>query len=1200
MQAPQPDWQKALESLSQAAGARDFPMYPEAMYYSAACARQMGMSDLAQIAAKPNEAQNFINAASGKFGDAARRFGDAASLSAERAKKPMLPANEVNDSNTLVYRAKADQAEMLLRMNQPKQAQEALAKFETDAAWQKSPSAALTRYHLSHAAFLQRDFLVAGRNLAALAPFANPVWGNHARYLMARVFHLTGDRASAAPLYAAVVQSHRDAKKLAEETLKRPDLLKNAPWERHRLEQLARATPPDYVMSAELQSAALLYEAGKFAEALAALTEFDKTYPQSKYKAEAQLRTAICHVQLKDAKAARAILNALKDKNPPLQDQILFWSAKAILADPPFDEKNPQVLDAAHKEAVALFRAAIDANQRMGDDPDAKLRRFDIKLDLADAYQLTKQVRESMGEYESLFNENQFPDKRDLIFVRFMTAAQLANDFGRVDQQWQQFAQLFPQSALLSAAMFRWAENGYQIVRDRLKKNPNANKQEVTAWWAESAQRYQQFLEKFPETDKAPAARYALAMTLFQRDDFAAALKLLEAIPAADRSGDLTYAFYFNAECLIRNAPLRVDDAAQAGELTEAMESSLRNLDAFVSGMPKAPEVPDALLKTGYCQTRLALMQANRDQKNAALNNARVTFDKLIQVYPNSFEARQSILEKSRCTSEMGDKNGAINELAKFQQPPFFEMDAAPAAWVLAATLRREVGRWEEAAKVLGELRTRYEQFPKKTPHSLALIRLHQGFAWIDGKKWTEARQALEGVYQIAPQTLVGFEAALRLGQVKVASAQESIADARQKLQQQPNATPEQRGPLVNQQNKGFDDIRDAAAALVASANEAKQQFAKSEVRAKILYEAAWAERIRADREIASATDALAETKRKQMEDEARKAANNMQIVVQTPSIPRSDVPIQPAEGQARALYQVVVQEFPDLLLAVNAGLELAEMFAERAEWDRAIELLKTAKDAEPADKPLTDILIDPIRLRLGGCLIQKKQFDAALELFDVVSRHPQSPQLGLAHLHAAECLEAQGKPDEALKRYVMFRDNGQFQNLPGVTDLALVHIGDIHAAKKEWEPARQVYENCANRFPNGPYAAQARYGLGNALQNLKQYDAAVNNYIVVTNLPDQSLAAKANLQIGFCRADQKRYGEAVAAFLTVPYSFDAPELAAPALLGAAKAYAEEKRPDAAKRILEKLLKDHSKSEFAAPAKQLLDALNAPTKEGKK
>src|SRR5262249_39742933 len=190
------------------------------------------------------------------------------------------------------------------------------------------------------------------------------------------------------------------------------------------------------------------------------------------------------------------------------------------------------------------------------------------------------------------------------------------------------------------------------------------------------------------------------------------------------------------------------------------------------------------------------------------------------------------------------------------------------------------------------------------------------------------------------------------------------------------------------------------------------------------------------------------------------------------------------------------------------------------------------------------------------------------------------------------ECLIDRGDHAKAVARLALFRDQPPFQNVRGVTDRALLRLGHAYGQLGQWDPSRQAYEQVVNRFGNNtPWIHEARYGIGWALQNQKQFDPAVNFYAQVVAGTATELGAKAQLQIGLCRLDQKRLPEATTAFLSVPFTYDYPELSAAALVEAARAFSELKQKDQAEKLLQRVLKDHAQSKWAEVAKERLEAL---------
>ncbi|HLW66811.1 MAG TPA: tetratricopeptide repeat protein, partial [Gemmataceae bacterium] len=448
-----------------------------------------------------------------------------------------------------------------------------------------------------------------------------------------------------------------------------------------------------------------------------------------------------------------------------------------------------------------------------------------------------------------------------------------------------------------------------------------------------------------------------------------------------------------------------------------------------------------------------------------------------------------------------------------------------------------------------------------------------------------EAQGLLDQVVQ-APDKPIAAEAALRIGQCRVLEAKQKLDAARQRLGT-PNLKPEEKNAAQKNYDDAVNAVRNAGQYLEQQSEAFKQALPNAESRARMLYDAVWVYRSLADMEIVAVREKMQQEQQKKLLDEAQKKlpAGSPPPRIPLPEIARSAIPLQPSEDRARNVYRTLIKSFEELPLTLDARFELAELLAEHAEFDPAVAILKEALDKEPAQE-----LTDRIRLRLGDCLLAKKDFKAALAQFDAVS-DAKSPSFPQANYRAGECLIDQGDFPKAAGRLSMFRDKAEFQNILALSDRALLRLGYALGKANQWDASRQAYELLAQRFGNSPWIHEARYGIGWARQNQKQYDEAVNAYQQVANAVTTDLAAKAFLQIGLCRLEQKRYGDAASALLIVPTTFDFPELNAAALCEAARCYLEMKNHEQAERLLRKVLKDHAESEWAKVAKERLDAL---------
>jgi TolA-binding protein len=1174
------NYTEARDLLQGIAGNKDLPEHPAVLYRLGFALRGLGIAELAQADGKPQELPQRRNVANQRFDEAARRFAEAHAAYAARAPKMEGGAASLPLDWEWAARARCDQAEMLLRLLKTKEAQAATTPFLKDPVLSRSRYRDLGRYYHGFASFLLKDYPKAETSLSMLAPFNDLVFGTHARYLLARTHHLADERGEAAHHYEGVLSDHARHRKEALDALRKPEVQRD-PAEKARLESVASGPVPDHVARSSFYSAVLLYEGGRFGEARGRFADFIKQFARSPLAADAQLRLGFCQVQLREFAEAGKTLQPLT-KEGRLSDQALFWLGKARAGAAPDANTNFPAYATAMREALDLFRQAADrANQLAGADPEARHRRAEILLEVADTQQLARQYREAAGTYNQILNEKVLPQRDEEVVQRLATAFHLAGDYNESDKVCEGFRKRFPKSTLSPAILFRHAENSYfRTLAAEKEPNPQQRAKVLPALYDETARRYQAVIDGYPEFAQVNLARYGLAMTYYRKGDLELAHKGLEAIPLADRNGELAVVPYLMADCLLRLAPPGVpEDALETGKLEAKLKGAAEMLEGFLGAQPNGPQSADALLKLGHCLQRMAALQGQPAERTKVLTAARAAYDKLLAPpLAASPVAPQARIERAKCLAQMGDVNGAVNQLREFTRDPLQKTSVAPIAIVQLATLLRGQNNPVEAANVLAKARKDHENDLLKDPQRAqwaAILQYHHGVALREAGKLPEARAVFEQTIRQAPGRPEALEASFRWAQcVKDEGAQKLQLAAKLHAAAK---KPEETSAASKVRDDGVRVLHEAAKHLEKQAEHLQKQPG-GDLRARTLYEAAWTYRELAAPEVAAAREVLVQALIKKLGPQVKKFG--------TPHVPLSKVPLQPSEQKARAVYRQLIDGFADLPLSTEARFELAELLAQRKEHDQAVKLLLEGLDKEPPPE-----LAAKIRIRLGACQASRGNLKGALAQFNAVASDPKSPLAAQAHYRAGECLLHAKDYGEAIKRLSLFRDNPQFQNVPGVTDRALLRLGHAYAHIKDWERSRQAHEQSAGRFPGSPWAHEARYGAGWAWQQLKQYDQAVNWYNQVTNGTITEAAAKAQLQIGLCRLEQKRFAEAASALLVVPFTYDYKEYSAVALLEAARAFVELKQNEQAARLLRRVLRDHPETEWAEAAKDRLGRL---------
>jgi len=1146
----------------------------------------MGGKALEQIAAKPNEAANLRNEARRNFEDASKNF--AVAVEALAAKAKTLPAT-ITAAESLdlewLARARCDYCEMLLRLDKFREAAEVAKVVLTEKPMEGSRFRALALYHLGYASFAMREYLAAGRALSQLAPFQQE-FGVHARYLLARTHHLSEERPEAAAQYKALVADYQQQKKAAIEAMRNPNALR--PDDRARFEVLAKDPPPDYVLRATFYTALLAAEEGRYGEALEGFSGLLQQYPKNPLAEEAQLRQGYCQLQLRNYPEAIKALQPLQN-HPQLADLAMWWQAKAQIgaADP----ANAQAYEQALRSAMELLNRAADKAGEYGRaDPAAQIRRGDILLELADTQQLARQYKEAAATYQKALSENNNPDRAEEAAQRQATALHLAGQYKESDDLCQKFAQTYPKSTLLAIVWFRAAENARMIALAAANDaNMRSRRAEVAKMFAEAIQRYQRLLGKHPEFAYVSLARYGLATSHYHLGQYVETIAALEAIPETDRNGELGVVPYLIADCYIRTLPAETDDALEAAQLLDKAEQAAKLLERFVGAQPKSPQAPDALLKLGYCYQRIGAVLADADARQKTLTAARDAYERLQREYGNSTSQPAAVFERAKCLALLGDANGAINELGRFQSDPLKNTAIAPLALIRYATLLRSQNRAADAVKALAQCRAQYEGTLQNDPARadwVPLLLYEHALAVKESGKPAEARPMFEALAKQFAGRPEAANATWRAGQCRREELLAVLIASREAVAR-PGVRPEQIVAATKAIEDSLVGLRQTADSFQAETAKLTQSAAGSEAHLRMLYETAWCYRTLAEAEIEAARQKLQSQALEKILANLKKTSPSQPTpALNPPELPLAAVPVQPSEKAARALYAALIAAAREVPLTARARLELAEMLAQRGENETAIDVLASALEGSP---PLD--LAERIRLRLAACLLAKGDGKAALTQIQPVARNPKSALLGEARYLAGEAYILGKDFNSATEQLLPFRDQDPFRNMAAVCDRALLRLGHACAQAQKWDDSRRAYETLVQRFPQSPWVHEARYGMGWAWQNQNQHDNAINAYNEVVRGTAAEVAARAQLQIGVCRLAQKRFPDAAKELLVVPFTYEYPEHSAAALCEAGLAYVEMKQPAEAARLWQGVVKDYASSKWADVAKQRLTSI---------
>ncbi|MBT3200369.1 MAG: tetratricopeptide repeat protein [Phycisphaerales bacterium] len=1163
----------AVAAFRKASEPVDFADRPLAIYYLGVSLRDLATSTLAQPLKnasdyRPSYATQYRQ-------EAARHFAAAADAFIARSKKSTPTTTPAVHPDVIwAAQAKSDQCDMLLRIGQHKQAI-VLARSILDDKVAAAKFGQRATYNLGYAHFALKDYQSAGKTLSKLAPFAQ-TFGPHGRYLLARSHHLAGDMPEASVLYKAIITDYAARKAIAVKASQ--NRYRSLPaGQRAAAAALVAGPPEPFIVRSIFYSALGQAESGQFGAATSGFTEFITTYPKHPLATEARMRLGYCQMQLKSYTEAIKTLDPMR-KNPKMADRARWWIARSRVgaANPEIPQTYAQTLTAAITE---LKSAAQSAHNSGRTDPKMYVLSRDIMMELGDTQILAGKYKDACTSYGQVVQYA--TDRSEEATQRLATAYHLGGDYARSDSTCKSFMQKYPKSTLTAAIWFRSAENACMAAINT-KTTYNRSQADLDQPFKEAVTRYQRLLDKFPDFSEINLAKYGLATAQYRLRWYNEALQTLAGIPAADCTDKLTAVPYLIADCNIRTFPTSTNNALTAGQLMTQAAKSAKLLEGFVSANAKSPKAPDALLKLGYCYQRLGSVVADAKAKKNAYTQGKTAYANIIKNYPKDPLVPTAMLEQAKCMVLLGDSKSAANELDRFQRDPYRQTPVAPLAIVQYSSLLRAAKRAIDAERIGRECLALHEKEASRDPKRhkwLIPLRYEYALAVMDTGKIPEARGLFTSLTKKYPGTPEAVNSLWRIGQ-----CQRRELQAAMETHAKPGGDNDANRSALSKAVTGMITV----AQQLTDQAKAQAKIARgAPARLRLLYEAAWCYRILGEREHKSAKlkiqkDAMRMAWSRQSPRASRPPENTLTL----PKVSPENVPVQESEAQAMKLYSELIALVPQAPLAARSRFELAEMLAHKREHDKATELLQTILENSPPED-----LAQMARIRLTACLLDRGDPKRAMTLIKLISAKAKGDELGHVKYLTGEAYIQQKDWSKAVEELKVFRDIDTYRRMYSISDRGLLRLGYAYQQIGNWPESRRAFESLASYMPKSPWYYEARFGDARARENSNDYDNARIIYADITAKTATIIAAQAKLRIGYCNAIQKKYPEAVKAFLSVPYTYNYPECSAEALYQAGAAQLTAKLPDQAAKSWTQLIKDYPKSKWASQGQKQLSLL---------
>ncbi len=470
--------------------------------------------------------------------------------------------------------------------------------------------------------------------------------------------------------------------------------------------------------------------------------------------------------------------------------------------------KSPYRPRALLQQGLALLdegqaAAAVDQLSALVDSQPAEAIRGAALYYLGDALEQTGKPAAALARYEQVRRElpaGEFAAYAGLRAAAMLGASTTAEDRTRADALYRELAERPVTPRIGAEALFQAA----QMLFNRQA-------------FGESATRYLQLLERFPEDLRARAACRPAAWACHNAGRFAEALKLATAALALpDRTPERAEWLYLKA-----NAERQLDQRREAlatyalmlsefpaaeftpaaryeriltlyrdGRYAEALEAAerleqpaedlvddllwLRAESAaalpdparavqyyrmLVKERPGSSFAPEALYRLGYLL-----------QQQSAWTEASAHYLALSDKYPTNALAPRALFASGLCLSRAGQADAAIRDWRALEQR-YPDHETAPEALYQRAVEELRAGRQAEAATALDELLRRFPQSPRR-PEAL----FWRGSIWHAAGEPEEAARALRLALEAKPAREIEREAMYLLGTVLQQQGKEAEA----------------------------------------------------------------------------------------------------------------------------------------------------------------------------------------------------------------------------------------------------------------------------------------------------------------------------------------------------------------------------------------------------------------------------------------
>lgn len=289
-------------------------------------------------------------------------------------------------------------------------------------------------------------------------------------------------------------------------------------------------------------------------------------------------------------------------------------------------------------------------------------------------------------------------------------------------------------------------------------------------------------------------------------------------------------------------------------------------------------------------------------------------------------------------------------------------------------------------------------------------------------------------------------------------------------------------------------------------------------------------------------------------------------------------------QKQSVAAFQKLASEYPNSPLAAESLFRVGESWYESGDFVKSVPAYKAAYE-----KAGRTTIGENVLHKLAWSYLKAEQLTQAGEGFATqLKAFPTGELAGDATFLQGECWFKLQKWEAAMPWYeavISSRD-------PQYHALSLFRMGECAGKQSSWKKSQQIHEKVLAEFPDFELHAEARYGVGWAMQNQGQLKSAIEQYEKVTDETQTETAAKARFMIGECCFAQKQHKEATRHFLKAAYSYGHKEWSPMAFFEAGRCFEVLRDPVQAKNCYQQIVQKYSGHSRFRDAQRRLAALS--------